>query len=116
MPTSRLKPCAQPGCPELQYESRCSEHRRVTERYRRQTGTNRAGPRDRARRAAAVATHREQYGDWCPGFEREPHPSTDLTADHIDEVAFGGDDHGALQVLCRGCNGRKAVRRRTATR
>ena len=112
MPRQRMKACAQPGCPELQVESRCPEHRRDNDRYRRQSGTNRAEPRDRARRAATVAQHRAQHGDWCPGFNREPHAATDLTADHIEEIAYGGDDHGSLQVLCRSCNGRKAASRR----
>lgn len=112
MPKARLKPCAQPGCPELQAESRCTEHRRDNDRYRRQSGTNRAEPRDRARRADTVAEHRATYGDWCPGWGREPHAADDLTADHIEEIAYGGDDHGDLQVLCRSCNGRKAAMRR----
>lgn len=115
MPRQRMKPCAQPGCPELQHDSRCPDHRRDDGRYRRQFGSKRAEPRDRARRASAVAQHRAQHGDWCPGYERPPHPSSDLTADHIIEVAAGGDDHGDLQVLCRSCNSTKAATRYTRT-
>lgn len=59
---------------------------------------------------AAVNAYRDEYGDWCPGYERPPHPAADLTADHIEEIAMGGQPDGPLQVLCRSCNGRKAMR------
>ena len=111
MPKARLKACAQPGCPELQYESRCVTHRRETERQRRQYGTNAREPRDRARRKAAVDAHRAQFGDWCPGWNRPAHAASDLTADHVVEVAAGGAHHGALQVLCRSCNSSKSATR-----
>lgn len=107
MPRSRLKVCAQPGCPELQYETRCPEHRRELNRHQRQYGSKADEPRDRARRKATVDAHRQQHGNWCPGWGREPHASADLTADHITEVTFGGAPDGDLQVLCRSCNGRK---------
>ncbi|MFA7513848.1 MAG: HNH endonuclease [Mycolicibacterium vanbaalenii] len=116
MPKPRLKPCAQPGCPELQQESRCPQHRRENNRYRRQFGSKASEPRDRARRKATVDAHRAQHGDWCPGYGREPHASADLTADHIDEVSLGGDPHGPLQTLCRSCNGRKNATRQNRVR
>lgn len=116
MPRSRLKVCAQPGCPELQYETRCPEHRREDNRFRRQFGSKASEPRDRARRKATVDAHRQQHGDWCPGWGRDAHASADLTADHIDEVTFGGDPHGPLQVICRACNGRKYSTRRSQPR
>jgi 5-methylcytosine-specific restriction protein A len=62
---------------------------------------------ERKRRAAVVAAHRAEYGDWCPGWQRPAHPSTDLTADHLLAVAAGGDEGGSLAVLCRSCNGSK---------
>lgn len=121
MPRASLKPCAQPGCPELQRETRCPQHRRESNRYQRQSGSKATEPRDRARRKAAVDAHRAVHGDWCPGFGRLPHDSTDLTADHVQEVAHGGAPFGDLQVLCRSCNSRKyatrqAERSRAATR
>lgn len=61
------------------------------------------------RRAETVAAHREQYGDLCPGYRRAPHPSVDLTADHIVPVAAGGAEDGELGVLCRECNSSKAA-------
>lgn len=114
MPKQRLKACAQPGCPELQLESRCAEHRRANDRYKRQFGSKAGEPRDRARRKATVDAHRAEHGDWCPGYGIPAHASTDLTADHIEEVALGGAQDGDLQVLCRGCNARKSSARRHA--
>ncbi|MFL5910529.1 MAG: HNH endonuclease [Gaiellaceae bacterium] len=58
--------------------------------------------------AAAVAQHRAEHGDFCPGWRVPAHPSTDLTADHIVPKAAGGTDEPSnVQVLCRGCNSRK---------
>lgn len=57
---------------------------------------------------AAVARHREQYGDWCPGWEVPAHPATDLTGDHVIPKDRGGtNDPTNVQVLCRACNARK---------
>lgn len=67
---------------------------------------------ERDRRAAAVAIHRAEYGDWCPGWGRPDHtaePWNPLTADHIDSVASGGAEDGPLQVLCRSCNSAKGA-------
>jgi hypothetical protein len=49
-------------------------------------------------------------GDWCPGWERRPaHPSADLTADHVKEVAAGGRPDGRLVVRCRSCNAARSA-------
>lgn len=65
---------------------------------------------ERARRAQAVQQHVAAYGQWCPGWNREPHPSGDLTADHGQAVASGGDEGQELNVLCRACNSAKGAR------
>ncbi|WP_182357764.1 HNH endonuclease [Tomitella gaofuii] len=65
---------------------------------------------ERQRRAGVVESWRKFRGDWCPGFERPPHRSSDLTADHVTPVASGGAADGPLGVLCRSCNSRKGVR------
>jgi 5-methylcytosine-specific restriction enzyme A len=63
------------------------------------------------RRRRLVADHRATVGDWCPGLADHPaHPSADLVADHIVEVAAGGPEAGPLRVLCRGENGRRSAR------
>jgi len=65
-------------------------------------------PKERFRRAAAVKAHRAYHGDWCPGWEREPHASSDLTAAHALAVANGGTE-SRLTVLCRSCNARQST-------
>jgi hypothetical protein len=63
------------------------------------------------RRRRAVATHRAEVGDWCPGLEDHPaHPCADLVADHVVEVRIGGLETGPLRVLCRGENSRRSAR------
>ena len=64
----------------------------------------------RTRRAAAVAAWREEVGDICPGYNRKPHASSDLTADHITPRSKGGHEDGPLAILCRSCNSRKRNR------
>jgi 5-methylcytosine-specific restriction protein A len=62
------------------------------------------------RRREAVADHRATIGDWCPGWERHgAHPSADLTADHVTEVAAGGPEDGPLVVRCRSCNAARSA-------
>ena len=47
------------------------------------------------RRRRLVADHRATVGDWCPGLEDHPaHPSADLNADHVIEVAVSGLETG----------------------
>jgi 5-methylcytosine-specific restriction protein A len=63
------------------------------------------------RRRRLVADHRATVGDWCPGIEDHPaHPSADLVADHVVEVAVSGLETGPLRVLCRAENGRRSAR------
>lgn len=94
-----MRPCL--TCGRLSPASRCPKHNRL-----HPTNVNRNWA-ERQRRARAVAEHRTQHGDWCPGWHRPAHPSSDLTADHITPVAAGGHPHGPLQVLCRSCNSSK---------
>jgi len=54
--------------------------------------------------ARAVADWRAKHGDVCPGYNRPPHPATDLTADHLLPRAQGGGPGSPLAVLCRSCN------------
>jgi 5-methylcytosine-specific restriction protein A len=88
--------------------TRCPTCKATQERTRPQRPTNLTRTwAERQRRAQAVEEHRQARGNWCPGWQVPPHPSSDLTADHVDAVATGGHPHGPLIVLCRSCNGRK---------
>ncbi len=106
--------CTRPGCPEKSadpdHRGPCKRHLRQDQRHRaRTTPTKRT--RDWTeinRRRAAVKAHVAKHGWNCPGYRVPPHPSRDLTADHIDEIATGGRPDGPLQVRCRACNSRKA--------
>lgn len=61
---------------------------------------------EQRRRSDVVAAWVEQHGWWCPGWNREPHASHDLTAEHLHPRSDGGE-HGPLSVLCRSCNSSK---------
>lgn len=111
MSRARLRVCSEPGCPTLSDRPRCPKHQAQVDRHQRRTTPTKVnrGP-DIQRRAAAVAAHRATRGDWCPGFERSPHASADLTADHVHDQQAGGAWDGELEVMCRSCNSRKGRR------
>ena len=102
-----LKPCL--TCGELSPNTRCPTHTRTAETLRTQrkrlerpyTWT------EQQRRARTVRAWVQTHGLWCPGWRRDPHPSSDLTADHVTPVAAGGREDGELAVLCRPCNSAK---------
>lgn len=108
-----LRPCLglpdQPPCTRLTPATRCPDHARAVEAGHTQAKRARRpyAKAELTRRAAAVSAWRAGYGDVCPGWQREPHASTDLTADHRVAVANGGAEDGPLDVLCRSCNSRK---------
>jgi len=54
---------------------------------------------------------RGEHGNWCPGYHRDAHPASDLTADHVVPLAAGGAplDIANLAVLCRSCNSTKGA-------
>lgn len=89
-----LKPCA--VCGTLSLKARCPRH---AQRYTHA---------ERQRMVRAVETWRMTHGDLCPGYGREPHPASDLTADHEVPVMRGGTG-GRLAVLCRSCNARRSA-------
>jgi 5-methylcytosine-specific restriction protein A len=111
--TRLARPClgspTTPHCPATtRTGSRCPDCQREVERQRapRPTTTART-TEERKRRAAVVRAWRAAYGDWCPGWQRDGHWSTDLTADHVTPAAAGGVE---LSVLCRQCNSSKGAR------
>lgn len=97
------RPCLTTGCPRLattgSYCTHCTTTRN-RQRNARRTHLNGDWPKvSRTVRDAWVAEH----GWLCPGWQRDPHPSTDLTVDHI---TAGTRDDG-LAILCRSCNASK---------
>jgi 5-methylcytosine-specific restriction protein A len=107
----RPRPCLDCGA-LTRNPSRCDAHQAAWQARhdaRRGSSTQRGyDSRWRRTAAAAVAAHRAQYGDWCPGWQVAAHPATDLTGDHITPKARGGtDDPDNVAVLCRSCNSRK---------
>lgn len=59
--------------------------------------------------------HVEQHGWVCPGWQKPPHASQDLTADHIQPTGRGGAVDGPLRVLCRPCNSARRAELDTPT-
>lgn len=89
--------------------SRCTEHARQSNRSRHNAlYSTRAWQRLSAR---VVRAWRGEYGNWCPGYQRDAHPAADLTADHVVPLAAGGApfDIGDCAVLCRSCNSMKGA-------
>ena len=106
MPVVRL--CVICGRRHTDAGNYCPEHRPVRRTNRQRRPDYNAA--ERRRRKACVDAHRAVFGDWCPGWQREPHPSADLTADHVVPVAAGGPENGPLRTLCRSCNSRRQAR------
>jgi 5-methylcytosine-specific restriction protein A len=106
--------CSTAGCPDFAtYRGRCSTHASQVNQHQHRTVPTKVArtSTERKRRAAAVAAHRAQHGDWCPGYQRDGHPATDLTADDVVPVSRTGQPSAELAVLCRSCNSRKGGHR-----
>lgn len=57
--------------------------------------------------ADTIAAHVAIHGWTCPGWpdtHHAPHPSTDLTVHHVDQLHSSGHDTGRHAVLCRSEN------------
>ena len=104
------RPCL--GCGKaVRGKPRCRDCTTTHERARRAKRPDLDDHHERERRRRLVADHRATIGDWCPGLEDHPaHPSADLVADHVVEVAVSGLETGPLRVLCRAENGRRSAR------
>jgi hypothetical protein len=112
MTRSLVRPCLARGCNNVvRGKPYCHDCQRVKDKVKAAKRPDlHNDARERERRRRAVADHRALLGDWCPGWSRQPaHPSADLTADHIREVANGGSPYGPLVVRCRSCNAAKAA-------
>jgi hypothetical protein len=101
-PAGRL---ALPGKP------RCAEHQRQADLVKAAKRPTMRSYAETKRRADAVAAHAAVHGWLCLGDQdHQPHPTRDLTADHVPAVAAGGSECGPLQVRCRPANSRRGAR------
>jgi 5-methylcytosine-specific restriction protein A len=110
MTRTLLRPCLDCGQP-VRGKPRCRDcHAKQDQLKRIRRPDLHTDAKERERRRRVVADHRAIVGDWCPGWERRPaHPSADLTADHVKEVAKGGHPGGHLVVRCRSCNSARSA-------
>jgi hypothetical protein len=110
MSRTLTRPCL--GCGRaVRGKPRCTDCQGHADRVKRAKRPDLDDHHERERRRRLVAEHRATVGDWCPGLEDHPaHPSADLVADHVVEVAISGLATGPLRVLCRQENGRRSAR------
>jgi len=110
MSRTLTRPCLNCGKP-VRGKTRCRDCQGTADRAKRAKRPDLDDHHERERRRRLVADHRATIGDWCPGLEDHPaHPSADLVADHVVEVAISGLATGPLRVLCRSENGRRSAR------
>jgi 5-methylcytosine-specific restriction enzyme A len=110
MTRTLTRPCLDCG-KAVRGKPRCRDCTTTHERAKRARRPDLDDRAERDRRRRLVADHRAEVGDWCPGLEDHPaHPSADLVADHVVEVAITGLATGPLRVLCRSENSRRSAR------
>jgi hypothetical protein len=100
MSRQTLTPCLECGKPTA--GSRCAEHPNPNDLARHRSSYTKT-------RQAFLDAWRARHGNWCPGAEdldHQPHPSSDLTVDHIDGDAWN-DYPANWRVLCRQKNSAK---------
>jgi hypothetical protein len=109
MTRTLLRACL--GCgKQVRGKTRCRDCQGTQDRAKQARRPERRTYSKTERRRRLVADHRATVGDWCPGLGDHPaHPSADLTADHVVEVAAGGLESGPLRVLCRSENSRRSA-------
>ena len=90
-------------CGKVSQQRKCPEHRHIKPKRKRRSITY----RQRKYREETIKRHLQMNGFICFGYKRDPHFSTDLTADHPIPTSKGGDEYQDLIVLCRSCNSSK---------
>jgi len=109
MTKTLTRPCLDCG-KAVRGKPRCRDCQTNHHRAKRARRPDLDDHRERERRRRLIAEHRATIGDWCPGLEDHPaHPSADLVADHVIEVAISGLATGPLRVLCRSENSRRSA-------
>jgi hypothetical protein len=110
MSRTLTRPCLDCGRP-VRGKPRCRDCTARVDRVKAAKRPQMHTYQEAERRRRLVAEHRATTGDRCPGLEDHPaHPSPDLVADHVIEVAIGGLESGPLRVLCRQENSRRSAR------
>jgi 5-methylcytosine-specific restriction enzyme A len=109
MTRTLTRPCLNCAKP-VRGKPRCRDCQTTHDKAKRAKRPDLNNRQERERRRRLVADHRATIGDWCPGLEDHPaHPSADLVADHVIEVAISGLATGPLRVLCRHENSRRSA-------
>jgi 5-methylcytosine-specific restriction enzyme A len=109
MTSTLLRPCLDCGR-SVRGKPRCHDCHAKRDHAKRKRRPDLDQREERRRRERAVADHRATIGDWCPGWDgAAAHPSADLTADHVIEVAAGAAASGPLVVRCRSCNAARSA-------
>jgi 5-methylcytosine-specific restriction enzyme A len=109
MTSTLLRPCLDCGR-SVRGKPRCHDRQAKRDHAKRKRRPDLDQRAERRRRERVVADHRATIGDWCPGWDGAPaHPSADLTADHVIEVAAGAAASGPLVVRCRSCNAARSA-------
>ena len=104
-----MKLCTVCGVLANRAGSRCTDHARQSNRSRHNALY---GTREWQHLSARVLrAWRGLHGEWCPGYQRDAHPASDLTTDHVVPLAAGGAPLaiGNCAVLCRSCNSTKGA-------
>lgn len=97
-------PCLVCGRPTGK-QTRCPDHPAPRKTQVKANTTERGLGSAHKRKSKQVrAEHVRRFGWICPGYNRPPHYSTDLTADHVTPRAKGGTTESPYVVLCRSCN------------
>ena len=111
MTRTLLRPCLDCGR-SVRGKPRCRDCQGTHDRAKRARRPDLDDAHERERRRRLVADHRATVGDWCPGLEDHPaHPSADLVADHVIEVAISGLATGPLRRPAAAReNGRRSAR------
>lgn len=93
----RLRPCIDCGVPTA--KTRCPQH-------------DRRDIADEKARIQILKHWRDTHGDYCPGTPwcdtpNVPHPTRDLTVDHIKRRRNGGTLTDGHRIMCRTANTRR---------
>lgn len=102
-----MKVCAQPGCPKLQPESRCRDHRREREQAR---GSSTARGYNYQHKVLSEAARAQAVGSTCHFCDQAITEGQPLALDHTE------DRSGYRGVVHLSCNASDGAKRGNAQR